>query len=456
MKKGFILVVDDNKGILESLKILLPSYFNKVTLLSSPKTLYYELSKFDYDVVLLDMNFEAGLNSGNEGLYWLKEIKKNFPSTEVVMFTAYAEVDLAINAMKAGAYDFVVKPWENTKLIATLNAACEMSNSRREVKHLKEVKKEISSDSSKNSAMFWGKSSEMLQLSELVSKVAKTDAEILITGENGTGKDVLAREIHRLSLRQNEPLVTVDVGSLPESLFESELFGHVKGAFTDAKSDRVGKFEIADGGTLFLDEVGNIPTYLQSKLLTALQTHKIVRVGSNKAINIDIRLICATNVSLPELVAKGEFREDLLYRINMIHLELPPLRKRREDVMLFANMFLIRYAAKYNKKITKITKNAADKLTEYSWKGNIRELQHTVEKAVILTDKESLDVNDFLLSNTQSKNNIVNLEDASLEYVEKKTIKLVIDKHRGNLSLVAKQLGITRQTLYNKLKKYGL
>lgn len=456
MKNGFIIVVDDNKGILEALKILLPSYFNKVTLLSSPKTLDNELSKFDYDVVLLDMNFEAGLNSGNEGLFWLKEIKKKSPFTEVVMFTAYAEVDLAISAMKLGAYDFVVKPWENAKLIATLSAACQMSNSHREVKHLTDVKKEISSDGTKDSSMFWGESSDMVILRELVYKVAKTNAEILITGENGTGKDVLAKEIHRLSSRQNEPLVTIDVGSLPESLFESELFGHVKGSFTDAKADRVGKFEIADGGTLFLDEVGNIPIHLQSKLLTALQTRKIVRVGSNKAKNIDIRLICATNVSLPELVASGKFREDLLYRINTIHLELPPLRKRREDILPFANMFLKRFAAKYNKNINRITKAAADKLTQYSWKGNIRELQHTVEKAVILSDKECLDVDDFLLSCVHKNENIVDLEDASLEDVEKKMIKLVIDKHRGNLSLVAKQLGITRQTLYNKLKKYKL
>lgn len=456
MKKGFILVVDDNKGILEALNILLPLYFNKVVLLSSPKTLHNELLKFDYDVVLLDMNFEAGLNSGNEGLFWLKEIKKDSPFTEVVMFTAYAEVDLAINAMKAGAYDFVVKPWENTKLIATLRAACEMSDSRKEVKHLKEVKREISANSHNETAMFWGKSAAMLSLSELVSKVAQTDAEILITGENGTGKDVLAKEIHRLSLRQKEPMVTVDVGSLPESLFESELFGHVKGSFTDAKSDRIGKFEIADGGTLFLDEVGNIPIYLQSKLLTALQTRQIVRVGSNKAKRINIRLISATNISLPERVAEGKFREDLLYRINMIHLELPPLRERREDIMPFARLFLKRFAAKYNKNINRITKAAAAKLTEYSWKGNVRELQHTVEKAVILSDKECLDVDDFLLSSVQLNDKRVDLENASLEDVEKKMIKLVIAKHQGNLSLVAKQLGVTRQTLYNKLKKYGL
>lgn len=456
MKKGSILVVDDNKAILSALDLLLPQYFKEVKLLASPNTLVSTVRETSYDVILLDMNFQAGINSGNEGFYWLSEMKKYSPASEVVLFTAYADIDLAVNAMKSGAFDFVVKPWDNGKLITTLMAAYEMSASRREIKQLREIKNEIRPEGD----MYWGNSPKMMELRSLIEKVALTDASILITGENGTGKDVLAREIHRLSARKGESMVSVDIGSLPESLFESELFGHVKGAFTDAKADRAGKFEVASGGTLFLDEIGNIPAHLQSKLLTAIQSKSIVRVGSNKPIPVDIRLITATNKNLDEMVSKGEFREDLLYRINTIHVAIPPLRERADDILPLAKLFLTRYAAKYGKNITSIDSGAAAKLSAYQWNGNIRELQHTVEKAVILSEKSALTADDFLLVHQQegasAAKGAAALKESTLEEMEKEMIQSALKKHGGNLSLVAQQLGITRQTLYNKLKKYEL
>lgn len=451
MTKGSILVVDDNKAILQALEMLLPLYFKEVKMLSSPKNLISELRERETDVVLLDMNFQTGINTGNEGFFWLSEVKKHSPDSEVVLFTAYADIDLAVNAMKSGAFDFVVKPWDNAKLITTLMAACEMSASKKEVKQLREIKNEIKP----GGEMYWGESPNMIELRSLVEKVALTDASVLITGENGTGKDMLAREIHRLSLRKGGSMVSVDIGSLPESLFESELFGHVKGAFTDAKSNRAGKFEVAEGGTLFLDEIGNIPLHLQSKILTAIQSRTIVRVGSNTPTPIDIRLVCATNKDLDQMVQDGDFREDLLYRINTIHVHIPPLRERKEDILPFANMFLRKYAAKYNKNIFRIEESAAAKLKEYRWNGNIRELQHTVEKAVILSSREALSASDFLLA-SPSAEPVIKTKDTTLEEMEKQMIKSAVRKHGGNLSLVAQQLGITRQTLYNKLKKYEI
>ena len=455
MKQGSILVVDDNKAILSALNLLLPIYFKNVRLLSSPNAIVSELARGSYDVVLLDMNFSAGINSGNEGFYWLTQVKAHSPMSEVVMFTAYADIDLAVRAMKEGAFDFVVKPWDNAKLVATLTAAMEMATSRRELKRLKEIKTEFRPEG----GMLWGVSGTMEKLKSLVEKVASTDAFVLITGENGTGKDMMAREIHRLSARSGQSMVTVDVASLPASLFESELFGHVKGAFTDAKGDRAGKFEVADGGTLFLDEIGNIPLELQAKLLSAIQGRSVVRVGSNKVIPVDIRLICATNKNLDDMVASGEFREDLLYRINTIHITLPPLRERAEDIVPLANIFLKRYAAKYGKDITSISPRAEDKLRAYQWKGNIRELQHAVEKAVILSDGHHLKEGDFLLSGPSSRSGTGRAhvgQDVTLEDMEKDMIRSAMSRHGGNLTLVAQQLGITRQTLYNKLKKYGL
>lgn len=458
MKKGSILVVDDNKAIISALELLLPIYFKQVKLLTSPVTLVSQIRETLFDVILLDMNFQAGINSGNEGFFWLSEIKKHSPSSEVVLFTAYADIDLAVNAMKSGAFDFVVKPWDNGKLISTLMAAYELSISKRELKRLKEIKNEIKPESE----MFWGETPSMIELRSLVEKVAVTDASILITGENGTGKDVLAREIHRLSSRRGESMVSVDIGSLPESLFESELFGHIKGAFTDAKSDRAGKFEVADGGTLFLDEIGNIPMHLQSKLLSAIQSQNIVRVGSNQSRKIDIRLITATNKNLNDMVLRGEFREDLLYRINTIHITLPPLRDRIDDIIPLSKMFLTKYAVKYGKDIVSIDTGAIQKLLNYKWSGNIRELQHSIEKAVILSEGNSLMEKDFLLisrvdsqfSYGEDKGKIS--DKSTLEDMEREMIKSSLLRNGGNLSNTAQQLGVTRQTLYNKIKKYEL
>lgn len=454
MKKGCILVVDDNKNVLSALRILLESYFQKVILLNSPNTLVSQLNDNRPDVILLDMNFSAGINSGNEGLYWLSEIKKFDAELPVVLFTAYADIDLAVNALKQGASDFVVKPWDNAKLVATLQSAYSLRQSRKEVKQLREKQTVINRELNRDEAFCWGQSESMRELRSLLSKVAKTDASILITGENGTGKEVIAREIHRLSVRSEEVLVTVDMGAVSETLFESELFGHVKGSFTDARTDRAGKFEAADGGTLFLDEIGNLNYALQAKLLSVIQSRQVVRVGDNKPIPVDIRLICATNRNLEQSVLNGEFREDLLYRVNTIHLEVPALRERSEDIPELAEFFLLKYSSKYDKKGLTLSKNAIQKLKEYTWPGNVRELQHAMEKAVILCDGAELQADDFYLRKQEKKS--PKLANMSLEDAEKMLIENSITKNNGNMSAVATELGITRPTLYSKIKKYEL
>lgn len=440
MKKGNILVVDDNKNVLSALRILLESYFQSVTLISSPNLLPSTLREVLPDVVLLDMNFSAGINSGNEGLFWLSEIKKTDKNIPVVLFTAYADIELAVRALKDGASDFVVKPWDNMKLVATLQSAM------RGIKPALKPKNE--------SDICWGTSEAMQQLRRLVEKVAKTDANVLITGENGTGKEVIARAIHTLSARKSKVLITVDMGAVTETLFESELFGHVKGAFTDAKTDRQGKFEAAQDGTLFLDEIGNLSYPLQAKLLNVIQSRQIVRVGDNHPIPVNIRLICATNCDLEEAVRAGEFREDLLYRVNTIHIELPPLRERAEDIPQLADFFLAKYAAQYDKSEMCFAPATMEILQNYNWPGNIRELQHAIEKAVILSDGNELQPADFYMrekENVSLKTEIISLEDA-----EKLLIANAIKRNNGNLSLVATELGITRPTLYSKIKKYEL
>lgn len=455
MKSGHILVVDDNRNVLSALRILLESYFEKVTLLTTPNQLLASLRESKPDIVLLDMNFSAGINSGNEGLYWLSEIKKYDKDIPVVLFTAYADIDLAVKALKEGASDFVVKPWDNAKLIATLQSAYTLRKSQKEVKKLKEKQGVLTRELNKEEDLCWGKSAAMKELLQLVQKVAKTDANILITGENGTGKEVIAREIHRFSSRQEEPLVCVDMGAVTESLFESELFGHVKGAFTDAKTDRAGKFEAADGGTLFLDEIGNLSYPLQAKLLVALQSRHVIRVGSNDPITINIRLICATNSNLHESVQIGTFREDLLYRINTIQVEIPPLRDRREDISLLADFFLKKYASKYGKGSLRLSKDTIHKLENYLWPGNIRELQHAIEKAVILADGNELQPSDFYMKD-HSGGKSANIENMSLDEAEQLLIGTSLKRNGGNMSAVAAELGITRPTLYSKIKKYGL
>lgn len=449
-KEGTILIVDDNKGILSALSLLLGRYFEKVLTLSNPNMLDTTLRENRVDLILLDMNFSAKVNTGNEGLYWLGHLKKSHPDIAVVVFTAYADIDLAVEAIKKGATDFVVKPWDNDKLVASLENAYNLSKSKREIKHLKEIKQELVGDSQ----MYWGTSGVMKRLNNTVSKVASTDANILITGENGTGKDMLAKEIHNLSLRRGEMMVSVDMGAISETLFESELFGHIKGAFTDAVTDRAGKFEVAHRGTLFLDEIGNLPLHLQAKLLTVLQSNKIVRVGSNTPQNIDIRLICATNRDLHAMVENGTFREDLLYRINTIHIDIPPLRERKEDILPFAEMFLREYASKYNKKITSFDEDARKELPEYPWHGNIRELQHAIEKAVIMGEEDSITADTLMLKTNRKKTSHQEIF-STLEEMERKMIETAIASHNGNMSAVAEQLGVTRQTLYNKIKKYN-
>lgn len=442
---GTIIIVDDNKGVLTAVQLLLKNHFSKAITLSSPVSLSSVLREENPEVVLLDMNFTSGINNGNEGLFWLHEIKRQYPILPVVLFTAYADIDLAVRGIKEGATDFIVKPWDNQKLVETLlNAASQAKEGKK-----KNRKKENPSIA----AMYWGESSAMQQLRMLVEKVATTNANILITGENGTGKEMLAREIHALSSRYKETMVSVDMGAITESLFESELFGHVKGSFTDAHADRTGKFEAANHSSLFLDEIGNLPYHLQAKLLTAIQQRSIVRVGSNEPVPVDIRLICATNRNLQGMVDKGEFREDLLYRINTIHVEIPPLRNRREDIVPLAERFITRFCKQYDKAPISLTASACERLTAHSWYGNIRELEHAIEKAVIICDGNSIPAEMFQLV---QKTEIQQIEASTLEEMEKAMIRKALDKCEGNLSAVASQLGITRQTLYNKMKKFGL
>ena len=455
MIKGTLLIVDDNKSVISALEMMLQYEVEKLISISSPKRINEVLEKNDIDIVLLDMNFQAGINSGNEGLFWLKEILKHDNNISVVMITAYGDVELAVKALREGAIDFILKPWDNEKLLATINAAWKLRTSRKEALILKNdnqfLKKEIKRGEEK---IVLGASPTMINVMNIVRKVAGTDANVLITGENGTGKELVAREIHNLSKRSNELMVNVDMGSITESLFESEMFGHVKGAFTDAKEDRTGKFEIAHKGTLFLDEIGNLSLQSQAKLLSALQNRHIVRIGSNRQIPIDIRLICATNCVLPSRVSDGLFREDLLYRINTIQIEVPPLRDRVDDIPVLAFHFLRVYCEKYNKPGKRLSTQALEKLANYQWPGNIREMQHSIEKAVILADTSVIGPSDFTFS-ASSKGSAED-DITTLEEMEKKLIAESIKKHDNNLSIVASRLGITRQTLYNKLKKYDL
>ncbi|MDE7378325.1 MAG: sigma-54 dependent transcriptional regulator [Paraprevotella sp.] len=442
VKNGTLLVVDDNKSILTSLRILLGDVFERVITISSPNGLPSLLRSETVDAVLLDMNYTSAVNNGNEGLYWLREIKQMRPHVPVVLFTAYADIELAVKGVKEGAADFVVKPWNNAKLIQTLQAVCEEKQP---------------SPAVPPSVMEWGTSAEMAELRERVKLCSTTDANILITGENGTGKEMLAREIHALSNRCNGAMVAVDMGAIPETLFESELFGYVKGAFTGAWADRKGRFEAADGGTLFLDEIGNLPLHQQAKLLTCIQQKQIVRVGSNQPRSVDIRLICATNCHLEAMVEQAAFREDLFYRINTIHLHLPSLRERRPDILPLARMFLKRYAEQYRRPVTGFTEEAVRLMNQYPWYGNIRELQHTVEKAVILCESDRLNPGHLDLSARMTKGDVPEERRVlTLEQMEMEALKEAVSLCKGNYSLAASRLGISRQTLYNKMKRYGL
>lgn len=443
---GKILIVDDNRSILSAVKLLCEGVFEEVITLPSPNSLITTLHKESPDVVLLDMNFHAGINTGNEGLFWLKEVLTKFPETKIVLFTAYADIELAVRAMKEGAFDFVVKPWDNAKLIETLQNAYKAAKGKGKKLTAKQQTSEPKAE------MYWGESAEMKRVREVVERVAVTDANILITGENGTGKEMLAREIHRQSARCRKTMVSLDMGAIPETLFESELFGHIKGAFTDARTDREGKMETASGSTLFMDEIGNLPLHLQSKMLAVLQNRAVTRLGANEATPIDIRLISATNRDLHEAVSKGEFRQDLLFRINTIHINIPPLRNRKEDIVPLAERFMVRYGEKYNKTGLMLLGEAAEKLKAHPWEGNIRELQNVIEKAVIMCDGDIISPDHIELHTSQRPLN----ESQTLEEMERQTIAGAIAQCGGNLSQVAQQLGITRQTLYNKIKRYGL
>ena len=447
-KKGKILIVDDNAGIRQALKILLPMHFAEVETLPSPVTLVNTLERFRPDVVLLDMNFNTDINTGNEGLYWAGEIKKMMPEVEVVLFTAYADIALAVEGMKRGAFDFIVKPWDNEKLVATLTAARDKAR--------KAMGRDARKEEEKAAPMYWGSSRAMAVIQKTVDKIAPTDATVLITGENGTGKDVLAREIHARSLRNEKPMVAVDAGAITETLFESELFGHVKGAFTDAHTDHIGKFEQADGGTLFLDEIGNIPLHLQAKLLRVIQNRSVVRVGGSQAIPVNIRLICATNMDLEQLVREGRFREDLYYRINTVHIALPALRERREDIVPLAQLFLERFAEKYHRPLTGLDDSAKAMLENGRWSGNIRELQNCIEKAVILSDGTTLTAKDIQLEQVKAGASAAGTLKEVSDAEEERMVREAVLRSNGNISAAAKALGVSRPTLYAKMKKYGL
>ncbi len=453
--KGKILIVDDNESILLTLKQSLKYEFQQVVTIKNPNLIPNHLDENDWDIVLLDMNFKAGINSGNEGLYWLRKIKEHNPDILVILITAYSEVNIAVKGIKEGAYDFITKPWDIDKLITTLHAALKLRESERKVKKLKGFQKVVIENSLSTPNDFLGSSPKMTEVFKTIRKVAATDANILILGENGTGKELVAREVHRLSGRKKELFVSVDLGSINENLFESEMFGHIKGAFTDAQSDRTGRFVAASGGTLFLDEITNLSMNLQSKLLSALQNRKVTPVGSDNPILIDIRLISATNKDPFVLTDQELFREDLLYRLNTIKIEIPPLRERGDDVLIIADFYLRRYSKKYNKGEIKISSTGIETLLNHTWPGNVRELKHTIEKAVILAESDILRPEDFRIEIKTSNNWDLGTSNR-LADVEKYIVKKVLDKHQGNLTRTAKELNISRTTLYLKIEKHGL
>ncbi|MEQ8471227.1 MAG: sigma-54 dependent transcriptional regulator [Marinoscillum sp.] len=453
MNKGHILIVDDDPDVLHTARLVLKRYYEQVTTESSPVRLETLLKREQVDIILLDMNFKAGATTGNEGLFWLKKIKELNPDIYVIMNTAYGDIQLAVESMKLGAVDFLVKPWEKEKLLSTVNTVFQLVRSNEKVKKLEGRESALNQDIDAGYGHLITKSASMNPILKMIAKVAATDASVLILGENGTGKELVAREIHRQSNRKNDGLIKVDLGSLPESLFESEMFGHVKGAFTDAKEDRAGRFEIADGGSLFLDEIGNLSSPMQSKMLSVLQNRMVTRIGSSRSIPFDVRLISATNQPLYEMVNAGKFRQDLLYRVNTVEIEIPPLRERRDDIILLAEHFLKSFAERYQKGGIKLEERAKKQMMNYPWPGNIRELQHAVERAVIMCEKGSILSEDVLPGRREKSQPSQSLK---VEDMEKSVVIKAIEKSGGNLSHAAEELGIGRTTLYRKMKKYGL
>ncbi len=451
---GKILMIDDDEDVLLAAKMLLKKQGHHIIIEKNPKKIPFLLNNDTYDVILLDMNFSKDITSGKEGFYWLEQILAHDRSAVVIMITAFGDVEMAVRALKAGATDFILKPWQNEKLIATISTAIRLRQSYNQVDKLKKAKEMLEEQISRPFADIIGNSPAIREVFQLIDKVAKTDANVLILGENGTGKELIARAIHQRSLRNQNSFVSVDMGAITETLFESELFGHKKGAFTDAREDRPGRFELANGGTLFLDEIGNLSMSLQSKLLSALQSRQVTRVGANQSVNVDIRLICATNMPLAKMVQEGTFRQDLLYRINTVEIHVPPLAERVEDISVLAQHYLNHYAKKYHKNVNVIAPEAMDKLKRYAWPGNIRELQHSIERAVIMTDSATLQESDFLLSRTLSNN--ANTNTLNLDEVEKSAIVKALQMHNGNISKAADELGLTRASLYRRMEKYGI
>jgi two-component system response regulator HydG len=454
---GKILMIDDDEDVLLAAKLLLKKHAHQVIIEKNPKKIPFLLNNDTYDVILLDMNFSKDITSGKEGYYWLSQILEHDPDAVVILITAFGDVEMAVKALKEGATDFVLKPWQNEKLLATVSTAIKLKHSYKEVDKLKKAKEQLEADLNQPFKDIIGSSPSIKEVFSLIEKVAKTDANVLILGENGTGKELVARAIHQRSLRKDQSFIGVDMGAITQTLFESELFGHKKGSFTDAKDDRAGRFELANGGTLFLDEIGNLSMPLQSKLLTVLQNREVTRIGSNTSIPIDIRLVCATNMNVHDMVNESTFRQDLLYRINTVEIKIPALRDRIEDIPLLANHFLTSYTKKYRKEIMRISPEAITSLQKYHWPGNIRELQHAIERAVIMSDNQTLEVNDFFfLKGGQNSSDDVITDNLNLDDVERNVIKRAINIHDGNISKAAKELGLTRASLYRRLEKHGL
>ncbi len=453
---GKILAVDDNEDILFSLRLLLKPHVDKIVTANDATSIPELLKQEDFDVILLDMNFTKDAISGQEGFFWLRKILEIDPESVVLFITAYGDIEKSVRAIKEGASDFILKPWQNEKLLATLNSAMQLRRSKKEIEQLKSRAKAINNMNNRTFKDFIGNSVEMHKVYTSISKVAATDASVLVLGENGTGKELVARALHNNSNRIDEAFISVDLTSISETLFESELFGHVKGSFTDAKVDRPGRFEVASGGTLFLDEIGNLPMPLQAKILTVLERREVTRVGSNKPIPIDIRLICATNMPLHQMIEEGKFRQDLLYRINTVEIDLPPLRERYGDIPLLATHFFQIYTKKYKKPLRGFTKDAMKRLEEAEWPGNVRELQHVIERAVIMSESDWINPNDLQMRILNKQSDEFELTDYDLDKVEKTIIVKVIKMHQGNISKAANELGLTRTSLYRRMEKYGL
>lgn len=454
-KTGTILAVDDNEDILFALKLLLKPHVEKLVTLNSPDKIPEVMAREDFDMILLDMNFNKDAISGQEGFDWLGRILEIDPQAIVVFITAYGDAERAVKAIKSGATDFVLKPWQNEKLLATISSSIKLRRSRLEATSLRAKQKEMSAVMDQPFVDFIGSSPRMQEVFTTINKVAKTDANVLILGENGTGKELVARALHRNSPRRDEVFISVDLGSLSDTLFESELFGHEKGAFTDAKKEKPGRFEIASRGTLFMDEIGNMPLALQSKILTVIERREVTRVGANRPVNVDVRLICATNSDLYESVSSNLFRQDLLYRINTVEIHLPPLRERGDDIELLSGHFLKIYSKKYRKSLRGITAAALKKLMHYAWPGNVRELQHAIERAVIMTETPSLEPDDFILSPPRKKSGDLEFDTYNLDEIERRVIEKVMKQNQGNISQAAQELGLTRTSLYRRMEKYG-